>query len=323
MVACWYPRRNMASRMTWFFQAALTTTSFSAILSWGISHMNGTANKPGWHWIFIIYGLITIVIGVLAYLILVDFPDKATFLTERERHIVQTRIERDRADSIPDPLTLAKCMVYILEPRPWIFGFMFCSAALTVYALAYFLPSILASMGFNNMEVQLLNTPPNFWALFPALLTAWISDRYKLRGQMVMVNSAQIILGVSLFSQLPRDQKAARYLGVFFAAAGSNSNVPLVTSWAQTGIRQQSRRAFTSAFIIAWGGIGGILASVAFRQQESKMVPQYPTGIYLTLAMAAGTFVMALGLVIWFRRQNARADRGEVILEGEEGFRYQ
>lgn len=47
MVACWYPRRNMASRMTWFFQAALTLTSFSAILSWGISHMNGTAGRPG------------------------------------------------------------------------------------------------------------------------------------------------------------------------------------------------------------------------------------------------------------------------------------
>lgn len=237
--------------------------------------------------------------------------------------MVITRIERDRADSVPDPLTWAKCLIYIREPRPWIFGFMFCSAALTVYALAYFLPAILASMGFNNMEVQLLSTPPNFWALFPALMTAWISDKYKLRGQMVMLNAAQIILGVSLFSQLPRQQKAARYVGVFFAAAGCNSNVPLVTSWAQTGIRKQSRRAFTSAFIIAWGGIGGILASVAFRQQEAKKVPQFPTGIFLTIAMAAATFMFALGLIIWFKYQNRRADRGEVILEGEEGFRYQ
>lgn len=200
---------------------------------------------------------------------------------------------------------------------------MFCSAALTVYALAYFLPSILGSMGFNNMEVQLLSTPPNFWALFPALFTAWVSDRYKLRGQMVMLNAAQIIIGVAMFSQLPKQQKAARYVGVFFAAAGCNSNVPLVTSWAQTGIRQQSRRAFTSAFIIAWGGIGGILAGVAFKSSEAKKVPQFPTGIYLTMAMAAATFLFALGLIIYFKYQNRRADRGEVVLEGDPAFRYQ
>lgn len=97
------------------------------------------------------YGVITIAIGIAAIILLVDFPDKASFLTPEERNIVTTRIERDRRDAVPDPLTFKKCLIYLAEIRTWLFGIFFCSAALGVYALAYFLPTILHSMGFVSI----------------------------------------------------------------------------------------------------------------------------------------------------------------------------
>jgi hypothetical protein len=222
---------------------------------------------------------------------------------------------------VPDPLTLRKCLAYACELRTWLFGIFFCSSALCVYALAYFMPSILQSMGFNNMEVQILNAPPAFYAVIPAIITAKISDRYKLRGQMIMFNCICVIVGVAMFSKLPKGQKAARYVGVFIATGGCQSNIPLITSWAQTTIRAQSRRAFTSALIVAWGGIGGILASTTFLQKEA--LKGYPTGIYITIGMNAFTFLGAGGLIVYFKAQNRKADRGEAILEGDPDFRYQ
>lgn len=38
--------------------------------------MDGIEGMAGWSWIFIIEGLITIVVGVAAYFVIVDTPEK-------------------------------------------------------------------------------------------------------------------------------------------------------------------------------------------------------------------------------------------------------
>ena len=50
-----------------------------------IHNMDGVGGKPGWAWIFILEGLLTVVCAVASFWILEDFPDTAKFLTETER----------------------------------------------------------------------------------------------------------------------------------------------------------------------------------------------------------------------------------------------
>jgi len=164
-------------------------------------------------------------------------------------------------------MTWAKFRNYISQPRIWLYGYMFGSSTLGSYSLAYFLPAILATMGFTNIQAQLLVAPPYVWAAIPALSTAYLADRVKnFRAGAITFNALCLIVGTCMYSQLDKTHKAARYAGIFLAIGGCNSNVPLIISWAQTSIRSQSKRGFTSALIVAWGGIGGILASVAFQQ---------------------------------------------------------
>lgn len=59
------------------------------LLAAAISRMNGTAGKPGWAWIFILEGLVTVVLGLASYWIIQDFPDKAKFLNETERKLLR------------------------------------------------------------------------------------------------------------------------------------------------------------------------------------------------------------------------------------------
>lgn len=51
--------------------------------------MRGLAGLNGWRWIFIIEGILTVVIGIVGYWLLVDFPDATrknwSFLNTRER----------------------------------------------------------------------------------------------------------------------------------------------------------------------------------------------------------------------------------------------
>ena len=52
-----------------------------------------------------------------------------------------------------------------------------------------------------------------------------------------------------------------RYFGTFLTIAGTQSNVPAVLAYSQNNIRMSSKRAVTSAVVIGFGGIGGIVAS--------------------------------------------------------------
>ena len=322
LIACWYPRDQMATRNGFFYIVSTAVSGLSATLAYGIAtSLHGKNGHAGWQWIFAVNGIMTIAIGIIGILFITDFPDKAKFLTEQERHIIITRIQNDRKDAVADTMTWAKAKTYACDLKLWLFGFFFCSSTLGSYSLAYFLPVILAQMGFTSIESQLLVAPPYVWCVIPAIATAMLSDKYRHRAAAICFNATCLIVGTAMYSQLPATKKAARYAGVFLAIGGCNSNIPLVVSWAQSSIREQSKRGFASALVIAFGGIGGILASVAFIEQE--FLKGYPTGVFLTIGLNAAVIVFAIALSVFFGYQNRRADRGEIVLEGHEDFRYQ
>ena len=61
--------------------------------------MDGVGGKPGWAWIFILEGLVTVVAGLLSFWIIQDFPNCAKFLTDAERTVVIRRLQSDSQHS--------------------------------------------------------------------------------------------------------------------------------------------------------------------------------------------------------------------------------
>lgn len=89
----WYCRHEIQLRQAMFFSAASIAGAFSGLLAYGISHMNGVGGLEGWRWIFILEGIATVIIAVLAFFCLHDFPETAKFLTEEERAFVVFRLK--------------------------------------------------------------------------------------------------------------------------------------------------------------------------------------------------------------------------------------
>ena len=84
-------------------------------------------------------------------------------------------------------------------------------------------------------------------------------------------------------------------------------------------IRGHWKRAFCSATLVGFGGIGGVAGSLIFRSQDR---PHYRPGVYA--GITSNCLVLNLVIVnsIYFRRESRKADRGEKILEGDANFRY-
>lgn len=110
----WYCRYEAQFRQALFFSAASVAGAFSGLLAYAIAvsfslslslsstddaqKMDGVGGYAGWRWIFILEGLATVVVAVIAFFIIYDFPEKATFLTEDERAWVIHRLRYQGSD---------------------------------------------------------------------------------------------------------------------------------------------------------------------------------------------------------------------------------
>jgi hypothetical protein len=127
-----------------------------------------------------------------------------------------------------------------------------------------------------------------------------------------------ILWSVSVFLRNNGDRiadPAHRYLII----GGCSSNVPASATYQGVNIVGQWRRAFCNATLVAAGGIGGLVGTITFRAQDA---PQYNPGLYTCFTAAALTVVSVFITSTAHYIQNKKQARGEIIIEGVEGFRY-
>ena len=256
--------------------------------------------------IFIIEGLITIVIGLAAFLLIVDFPEKASkswrFLNEEEAKIVCDRIARDRADVVLTPFKLSGYLGNALDWKIWCYATNFGVIAIANYSSAYCFPIILKDeLGYSEVAAQCLQTPVRLLVhnviseclhslsikglAFSVLLgmgQAYFSDRLRLRGPFMVVNGFILILGIALLGYT--HITGVRYFGCFLVVGAGNASVGMSLTYQANNIAGQWRRAFCSATLVGAGAIGGIVGSLTFRGQDA---PTYHPGLYTCFTAAA------------------------------------
>lgn len=327
LLSTWYTRYEVGKRYSVFYMLGCVASAFAGILAFGLMQMAGLAGLSGWRWIFIIEGVITCLLGVAGYWLLVDFPDSKRvswkFLGERERAWICAKVNADRGDVKIHKFNMRHFMRAGLDWKIWAYALIFFNTTTITYALAYFLPIILReNMGFSVGAAQCLVAPPYAFAGFVMFAGAWFGDKYHQRGVVVVFNMMLCVIGLPIMGFHP--SPAVRYFGVFLVTAGANSNVPGTMSYQANNIRGQWKRAFCSASLVGFGGIGGIAGSLVFRSADA---PFYKPGLFACIGCALLSIIVVGILTLVFRRLNGQADRGERELEDADedyqpGFRY-
>lgn len=169
-----------------------------------------------------IEGLLTCVLGLGSYILLVDFPEKAPeswkFLNQTEVSFIITTIDRDRADTTVEPFSIREYLANGKDSKVWAYAILYMLGTMPSYAIAYFLPIILQdSMHFPVVKAQCLVAPPYAFAGVVMYIQAVYSDKWRLRGPIIIGNALVAMLGLALLGFLK--DPAPRYFGVFLATA--------------------------------------------------------------------------------------------------------
>lgn len=141
-LSMYYKRQERQYRIALFFSAASLAGAFGGILAWGIGHMRNVGGYNGWRWIFILEGIFTCIVAVIAYFFLTNYPNTATFLTDAERDQVQARLKADSDATQDEAFTWGNVSAALKDYKVWLYGLAFHTMSLPLYTLSLFLVSI-------------------------------------------------------------------------------------------------------------------------------------------------------------------------------------
>ncbi|KAL2183949.1 MFS general substrate transporter [Thermothelomyces heterothallicus CBS 203.75] len=307
-LSCWYKRSEFGVRAAIFFSAAAVSGSFGGLLAAAIENMDGIRGIPGWAWIFILEGLLTIVVGIASFWMVHDFPDEARFLSEDDRARVIRRLKLDKqASANHESFRMTWFWQAVRDWKMWLGMVIYMGCDMPLYAFSLFLPTIIANLGWNTSVVraQLMSVPPYAAAALLTVAVGFVADRTRARG---LCNVLVSLLGVAGFAMLlGTDDAAVQYAGTFLAALGIYPCISNTISWVANNVEGVYKRGVVLGFVIGWGNLNGIVSSNVYFNS-----PRFPEGHavmigYLALCLFGGSVLNSLLL----RRENARRRRGE------------
>jgi len=316
----YYRRRERHWRVAVFFGGAALAGAFGGILAYTIGLMDGIGGKRGWQWIFILEGILTVVVSLSAFFLVPTWSHKAKFLTEPERARLLARLASDSDAGKHEKFEWQGVYQAFTDPLVWGYAFVFHGYAFALYTLSLFLPTIIAGLGFQTWEAQLMTVPPNALAAFSIWAAAYSASKYKRRAIFIILAGVVAIIGYIIL--ITTKTPGAQYVGVHFASAGVYTGNALLLSWPGENVSGQTKRAIAVAMQITIGDIGAIVGVLIYRPSFSGhrfRKPHIITIGYITFAVLVTSYLWWAMSKENKRRDGIQAARGGKKQASDDG----
>jgi ACS family tartrate transporter-like MFS transporter len=300
----WFPARDRARALSWFLiatpvaqivspkisSALLVIGTDETLPSGAIVHHPELWGLEGWQWVYIFWGLPAVVLGVIVLFALTDHPRQATWLTQEEREVLQTEIDREHRRVAAQRMTLVGALS---QPKVLLLALAYFLVVTGNYGIEFFLPSILERWyGLNLSTLTWLVMLPPTLALVGQLVFGWNSDRTRERlwhTVLPMVCGA-IGLAGAVWSRGSLPLTVACFM---IAAAGLKSYLPAF--WSLPNIFLSGSAAAGSIGLInSIGNLGGFLGPSLVGGIEA-MTGSFESGLlFLGVSSAGGALTVFL-----------------------------
>ena len=292
-ISYWFPPSYRARATGLFFIAQPLTFAFGGPVSGLILHMDGQMGLTGWQWLFLLEGLPSVILGVIAFFYLTDSPALARWLSPAEKTLLAERLEREQAREEA-----------VLHPKPVSVLAQLRSRNVVLMALAYF--GLVVSLNTNTtwtpqimrevlggardpLEVMLVTSIPAFCALLAMpLWSAW-SDRRPVRNWSVIEPMALAAVGWTLV--IVGHFTLLKVLGLIFVNVGILTALPIL--WTlPASLLSKSARPAGMGLISAVGQLGSVTAPFVMGVLRD-WTHSFAAGlIYVTVLLVGGALMV-------------------------------
>lgn len=251
----WFPSFLRGRVTSIFLMAGLVAGIINGPLAtWIMTTFDGWLGLNDWQVLFVIEGIPAVILAIFTWFWLVDQPEKANWLTSREKLIVKLTLCSENKEIESQQSSFKQVF---LDPRVHLIGLVFLCIYSATNTITYWLPTLIKEFGITNMrQIGLTSSLPFICAAISMYLLCRSSDKRLERRWHFAVTMAVGALSFMLLGTVQHNLVLSVLLlttggGACFAAATLFWTIPpayLSTTAAALGI--------------AWINVLGSLAAV-------------------------------------------------------------
>jgi ACS family tartrate transporter-like MFS transporter len=289
----WFPTRDRARALAYFFMAVPVAQIVSPIVSNQLLKIGSEGNAEflgleGWQWVYIVWGLPAVLLGLVVRLVLTDRPAQAHWLEPEEREALERQLhEEKQVHKGNGHMTVLQALG---NERVLVLSGAYFLALTGTYGVAFFLPSILEAGYKPSLDslTWLLVLPPAAW-LVGLVLVGWNSDRLqerRLHTALPIAMGAAALLAAAALGLPP----LWVMVGLFIIAVCASAFLPAF--WAIPNLfLTEAAAAGSIGLINSIGNLGGFLGPLILGVVK-KETGEFRTGLLmLAVSMAVSACI--------------------------------
>jgi ACS family phthalate transporter-like MFS transporter len=290
----WYPSTRRA-RMTSLFYLALPLSGLigNPLSGWIMETFDGVRGWHGWQWLFVLEGMPSVLLGIVAYFYLDDRPAHARWLSDAEKAVVARALAAEETvKSGTAPRALAQAF---RDPRLYVLGAVSFGSYCLANTISYWSPAVIQASGVSSvLQVGLVSAVPFMMGAVMMVFVSRHSDRTLERrwhAALCLMLSAAALFLLPTFS----GQTLASVLLLGAATAGHYSTLSVF--WTiPSGYLSKSAAAGGIALVSTIGAMGAAISPVVLGWTRTA-TGSLATGLYLTAAVVLlGSVTLLVGM---------------------------
>ncbi|MGA7766829.1 MAG: MFS transporter [Candidatus Sulfotelmatobacter sp.] len=282
----WFMREDRA-KATSNFMAAIPMSYVigSPIAGWILGH--SWFEVAGWRWLFVLEGMPAVVLGVVTFFYLTDWPVDATWLAPEQRLWIAQKLGEEDLRS-PKAISMKHALrsrtVLLLASVTFLDYF-------ALYSFGFWFPTMLKRQsGFSDVHVGLLGAVPYLAAFIAMQINGWHSDKNRERHWHSAV--PLFIAAAALLGLISQPRGVALPLVLFTLVGMAFSYLPVF--WAiPTEILSQSTAAAAVGMVNAVGSAAGFAGPYLFGYLNKRTGSfSYGLALMMVSALAGGMLML-------------------------------
>ncbi|MFF4468018.1 MFS transporter [Streptomyces sp. NPDC001599] len=187
----WLPDSHRGRATSIFLMGSGTATVIVGPISGALMEMHGIWGHAGWQWMFFVEGVFSVVLGFVVYRFLDSGVEQATWLTDEEKSGLVAAIDAEQEER--DARRGGKAArvsrwKLLADPQMLLFLWIYFAINVALYAVTFWLPSIVDDIGgVSDFQVGLLTAVPWLCALVALFVSGRVSDRIGKRRPVLVV----------------------------------------------------------------------------------------------------------------------------------------
>ncbi|OAL17571.1 hypothetical protein AYO22_11489 [Fonsecaea multimorphosa] len=339
-----YKHHELSLRLGFFWTAMSLADIISGFLAYGVLHMRGVQRQSGWRWLFLIEGLLTMSVGLLAFGLMPASPTQTAswlrgrngWFTQREEIIMVNRVIRDdpskggmhNRQAITPSLLWQSLKDFDLWPL-YILGLTF---QIPMTPVQQYLTLSLRGLGFDTFQTNLLAIP---YTVFHKVQAAANAFSRTVINMMLLTYVAEILQELT-FTAVTGQIWALPFLIFFNNVDTSKMNKwamwavttlllsypnahPIQVGWNSRNSNAVHSRTVSAAMYNMFVQAGGVVSSNVYREDDA---PSYRRGNRVLLAVALLNIALYLLTKTYYVLRNRYRDRKWTAMTETQQLQY-